>query len=241
MTFTTEQFLKDVEKHQIQIIHDDGVYRHIRFKDPDTICMYFDLVTWPGFLAYSGDMGAYMFTRTHDMFEFFRRREDKLFQIDMRYCAEKCEASDKHDGIREFSKEKFKQRLTEYINDREAEDQDNPDDSPHYADSLKAAYAELREAVEDEVFGCDDNGIRAYDAANDFTHSGEAWRHLQGENAIFEFQDVWEMNFDEYTQRFQWCCHALAWGINQYDKVKQQNEKPVEQVPQGSTGSQEAG
>lgn len=66
------RFLADVKDHKISIVRDDGVYRHVRFAKPETVCMHFDLITWPGYLAYVGDMGAFTFTRLRDMFEFFR-------------------------------------------------------------------------------------------------------------------------------------------------------------------------
>ncbi|MFK5283374.1 hypothetical protein ACI3PL_27750, partial [Lacticaseibacillus paracasei] len=52
---------------------DNGVYRHLRFKAPDTGNQHFHLVTFPGRLVYCGDMGSYLFERTTDMFGFFRR------------------------------------------------------------------------------------------------------------------------------------------------------------------------
>lgn len=69
---TEETFLADVAAHQIHVLRDDGVHRHIRFKRPGTYCMQFDLITWPGYLCYTGDMGTYVFNRLEDMFEFFR-------------------------------------------------------------------------------------------------------------------------------------------------------------------------
>jgi hypothetical protein len=38
--------------------------------------MGFDVVTWPGHLSISGDMGCFVFTRVDDMFTFFRGHED---------------------------------------------------------------------------------------------------------------------------------------------------------------------
>jgi len=44
---TTEaNFFKDVDRHVIEIIRDDGVNRHVRFRRPGTMCMHFDLITW---------------------------------------------------------------------------------------------------------------------------------------------------------------------------------------------------
>ena len=87
---TPDTFLQDVAQHQIHVIRDDGVYRHVRFKRPDTYCSHFDLITWPGHLCYTGDMGTYVFTRLRDMFDFFRRPDnEKWHRIDRRYWAEK--------------------------------------------------------------------------------------------------------------------------------------------------------
>lgn len=61
----------DLETHEMHVLHDDGLYRHIRFKRPGTLMYHFDLITWPGVLAVNGDMGSYMFSRVTDMFTFF--------------------------------------------------------------------------------------------------------------------------------------------------------------------------
>ena len=87
-----EEFQKDVSQHGVTIIRDDGVNRHIRFKRPGTMCMHFDLITWPGYLCYCGDMGTYVFSRLEDMFEFFRTDRD----INPGYWAEKLQAVDNH-------------------------------------------------------------------------------------------------------------------------------------------------
>lgn len=54
ITLTEERFLKDVAKHKMEILHDAGVYRHMRFMRPGTICEHFEIVTYPGHLVYSG-------------------------------------------------------------------------------------------------------------------------------------------------------------------------------------------
>jgi hypothetical protein len=219
---TEELFLKDVATHVMEVIRDDGLYRHVRFKNPDTICMHFDLITWPGYLCYTGDMGTFVFTRLRDMFEFFRRTgKESLFHIDFRYWAEKCEAKDRSDGIKEYSHEKFQSNIRDWID--QAEKDSRPDEEFDGEEAVRlhaAAYAELREAAEDEVCCCEANDVRAYDAANDFEHAGEAWQAFHGEKARFEFSDYWETDNTEYTFRFIWCCYALAWGIRQYDEAK---------------------
>ena len=213
MSTTTEaRFLEDVKDHKMTVIKDDGVHRHIRFKDPDTSCMHFDLITWPGYLCYTGDMGTYVFTRLRDMFEFFRtdreyaQRRGKKLAINPGYWGEKLEAVDKHDGFRKFSEDEFDRQIrrlfVEWLR-------------YHRDDTSKDERRELLEAIESEVLGADGDsgGYRKQCAANDFGHQ-------VNQRVYFCFQDFWEINVEEYSQRFMWCCYALAWGIQQYDDAK---------------------
>ena len=220
MSDILDQFHRDIADHKMEAIRNDGVYRHIRFAAPGTSCMHFDLITWPGYLCYTGDMGTYVFTRLRDMFDFFRR-SDKTYRIDMRYWAEKCESADRGDGLRKFSYKKFQSHIRDWVNEREADDKPGADEPEELAKHA-AAYAELRAEVESEVAHEDENEVRCYDAANEFRHDGDAWRAYYGLEARFEFSDLWD-GFDsatyEYTHRFHWCCYALAWGVEQFDKA----------------------
>jgi len=78
-------FDKDTAEHKLTVIKEDGVYRHIRCQRPGTWCYGFDIITWPGYLAYAGDMGEFVFKRLDDMFNFFRGD-----RINLRYWSEKC-------------------------------------------------------------------------------------------------------------------------------------------------------
>lgn len=92
--FTLKRFREDVKDHKIQILHDDGVYRHLRFKKQGTINYSFELVTYPNHLVISGDMGCYVFSRqTHDMFRFFASdRLNDPISINPHYWTEKLQA-----------------------------------------------------------------------------------------------------------------------------------------------------
>jgi len=124
---TEASFLKDVATHEMQLLRDDGVYRHLRFKRPGTVCMYFDLITWPGFLCYTGDMGTFVFTRLRDMFEFFRtdreyaqRRGDRQLFVNHGYWSEKLVAVDsqrRNGSAMEFSEA----LLRAYVNETRLE------------------------------------------------------------------------------------------------------------------------
>ena len=216
-TCTEERFLRDVAKHEMTVIRDDGVHRHIRFKQPDSSMMFFDLITWPGFLCYCGDMGTYVFQRTQDMFGFFRKN-GRLDGIDHRYWAEKIEAADRT-GVEKHTHDEFTRQINDWV-DQQAEGDKPDDDEPEQLALWAEAYAELRAAVESEVLSADSNEVRCFDAANDFTHAGDAWKAFHGPNAKFQFTDFWEVDTKEYTPHFLGCCYALAWGIEQYDAAK---------------------
>lgn len=206
---TTETtFLKDVAKHQMTIIHEDGLHRHIRFRNPDSSDMFFDLITWPGALCYTGDMGTYVFRRLTDMFEFFRTNPKSPYLaakrltpgINLGYWAQKLEAVDRCAGLEEFNPEKFTRVVrAECVR--------------WLVHCPKPDRRELLEAVKDDVLAYTDDGEdRARRAAIDFNHETPTQQ--------FNFSDFWEHDLNEYTTRFTWCCYALAWGINQYDASK---------------------
>lgn len=211
---TEELFLRDVAEHEMTVIRDEGVHRHIRFRKPGTICMGFDLITWPGCLCYCGDMGTFVFQRLQDMFEFFRMdrrdfnyRKDRSIQINPQYWAEKLEATNNSGGHTEFSEELFKQAvmgdLLSWLRN-------------HRDETTKEERRELWEAVCDQVLGADGDsgGYRMQAAAHDFTH------FVSKEAGEFYFQDFWEHRLTDYTFHFIWCCYALAWGIQKYDESK---------------------
>lgn len=198
-----ERFLNDVAKHEMIIIRDDGVNRHIRFKRSGTSCMHFDLITWPGYLCYTGDMGTYVFCRLEDMFEFFRTDKGDFnynrngLSINPQYWGEKLEAVDKNSGFKQYSNEKFHSIVNEIIDEHIINDELSDDEAE-----------ELRDEVSIEVLANDDTEHEAHCAAQDFKHKG------------FTFSDFWEHDLKDYSYRFMWCCYALAWGIQKYDEAK---------------------
>ena len=216
---TEEQFLRDVAKHEMIVIRDDGVNRHIRFRQSDTSNMYFDLITWPGHLCYTGDMGTYVFQRLTDMFEFFRtdrmnRRDPNKLYINLGYWTEKLIAVNggRYGGrAEEFCEEKFRRVINEYRVKwmRNAKEEGLLD---------KDGRRELWEAVDNEVRSrLDDGGEIAKHAAYDFCYKpcGNK-RKPYG----WQFADLFENNFNDYTHGMVWCCYALAWGVQKYDEYQ---------------------
>lgn len=110
----------------MQVLHDDGLYRHLRFRNPDRGEYWYDLITTPGTLTITGDMGDFLFRREEDMFGFFGRRNTT---IDAHYWAQKVVAGTTH----EFDADLYKQNLTQVFFDV-IDDLSNKDGDDLWAD-----------------------------------------------------------------------------------------------------------
>lgn len=233
---TAERFKRDTAKHAMTVLHDDGLYRHLRFHAPDSSFYWFDIVTWPGTLAFRGDVGAgYIFSRVEDMFTFFRRNGNE-HGINPGYWAEKL--SDGGKSVREHSEDVLKANLDPWLADYEKE---YPDLLADY-EMAKARYdaakpiqrwpygnvkkpsepkspVEIRDLIADYE---DDDRLRFPDGARELL--GE----LEGYGVV---SDTWEWNLSDWSWEYLWACHAIVWGIAQYDVA---NKRSVEVlVPAG--------
>lgn len=215
---TEDQFLKDVDGHAMTVLRDDGVNRHIRFKNPAESPYWFDLITWPGSLCIDGDMGTFVFRRLHDMFEFFRTdqehynrtgRADKI-AIKPRYWSEKLQAPSQREAM-EYSADLFRQHVKEAFDNWVESSQPGYDNSTEserdqFDDSKDVLWCELEEGV---LSIADDGDVRSYDAAREFKCAKAPG---------FRMEDCWEWNCREYKPHFIWCCYAIAWAVNTYDR-----------------------
>ncbi|NUP46161.1 MAG: hypothetical protein HOW97_02430 [Catenulispora sp.] len=185
-----ERFPRETANHQMTILHDDGLYRHLRFAQPKpaSSSYWFDLITWPGSLTIRGDLGeSYTFSRLPDMFEFFR---GPVGQINAHYWSEKL---DNHrDSAKEYSEEAFANVVWTYV--REC------------GEGRRGLAKAIQQEIFDPGFCCDEQTAR--DALEGFEYQG------------FKIHDVWELSFHNYKWTFLWACHAIVWGIAQYDAAK---------------------
>jgi hypothetical protein len=194
-----ELFALDSEGHQLTVKHDDGLYRHLSFRRPDTNCYWFDLVTWPGFLTIAGDMGSYTFARTADMLGFFLSGPG----INPGYWAEKVQGET---DVRVYDEALMRQHVEE--------------DFRHYAEQhgwVLTAVVDLWDAIDDEVLPelyAEDLG---HLAVGGFRFRAPRWDDEQlDELPTFSFYDSWDWSVRGYSHRFLWCCHAIRWGAEQY-------------------------
>lgn len=190
---TKEIFLDEVKSHAMTIIKEDGLYRHLRFAALGTSNQYFEIITWPGYLAYVGDMGDFLFTRTQDMFGFFRNKEER---IDTAYWAEKVVAESVHThGIREFSVEAFRENVL--------------DDARGYLNLDEGG--DIPKDIMEELGPL----LRAEDEWECVT----AMRDFSSEKISFD--DFWEHSCQRKTWHYVWCCYAILWAIAKYDEAKE--------------------
>jgi len=197
MQCTKEQFLKDVENHSMEILKDDGLYRHLKFTNGGSQVYRFDLITWPGHLCICQDMGTYVFSKQPDMFDFFY---DGEIAIKPSYWSEKVQSQCKQSHIEQYSKEQLIENVWYWFeNYFQFKD-----------DEEKAAVKEeINKEVIKSLSGCE---IRDYDVVVGYESS---FGH--------EFLDFFETSNQEYSYHYLWCCWAIVWGIGQYNKSKANN------------------
>jgi hypothetical protein len=186
---TRERFLADTAEHVLAVIRDDGLYKHLRFKQPDTITYYYDLVTWPGYLTITGDCGTFVFSRVEDMLDFFLP-EGKEPQVNPRYWSEKLQAPDPQAATR-YSEEVLRQHLHEWAQSRSH-------------DLTTSERQRLQEAVNENVLAWAHDEHEAHCRLQEFEHDG------------LRIHDSWDWLLRDWDFRYLWCCYAIVYGIKQY-------------------------
>lgn len=195
-----KRFVDDTVTHEMTVLQDDGLYRHLRFQKPGTIIYRFDIVTWPGYLAFVGDAGNWLFARTADMLEFFvPDGREATAGINPHYWSEKLVAP-RPDAAETYSYQAFRQHVLEWFTDVAG-------DAPPRG-LTPAAKAELRDAVNEQLLSPHLDGIHNEHAAHallrDFEHNG------------IRISDSWEWNLRDWRHDFVWCCYAIVSGIKSY-------------------------
>lgn len=155
-----QDFAKTKEEMKIHFDRVDGVHRYIRVRNPKSNCYWFDVVTWPGTLCINGDMGCYVFCRTHDMFEFFNTTS-----IDFGYWAEKVVSDRDSESVAKYSPALFHMHANDEIDD--LEDDEVRDRAREF---LKSLDADDSSAIQDFMSWNDDGEL-------DYPPFGDFWDH----------------------------------------------------------------
>jgi len=191
---TAESFAENVDKHEIQILKDDGVYRHIKLRDPESSNRWFEIVTWPNHLAYTGDMGTYTFSRLKDMFDFFMPNSTSK-SINPEYWSEKVTSEDMYSKVTEFDEEDFLKSAIEY-----AAVSDDPEEKAEQIEFLNDRLSHVRHENEAWHEISEINEDNAYNIC---------------------FMDFEVYNCFRLSRRFIWACRAITFGIQKYQATKE--------------------
>jgi hypothetical protein len=189
-----KMFTVDTAEHTMEVALDQGLYRHLRFRNPGTGLFWYEIITTPGQLTVRGDMGTYVFSRVNDMFGFFQSNGGR---INPGYWAEKVEAQDVHSPVREYARDIFVRHVMEdFWNGREN------------LENAADVWREIREELLDEYGPSGDKSL-AVTAAMEFNYGG------------FEFYDVTEWRLTAFSHHYLYALHAIVDGIRQYREHSQ--------------------
>jgi hypothetical protein len=195
------RFARETRGHEMTVLHDQGLYRHLRFASPDGSGYRFDLVTWPNRMTFHGEVGTYTFSvwPTEDMFDLFR---DSSIgdQPNFGYWNQKLVAW--NEPAVQFSNDLFDRQVAKELAKAE-----------EFFPGVTAAWSKQTEGFLATCSTESEEEAREALAAFEYLpegQSGEAWR----------FRYTAEWNLDDYDWRYLWACRAGLWGAKQYDAAK---------------------
>lgn len=209
-----ERFERDTAEHEMTILHDDGLYRHLRFQKPGTSIYWYDIVTWPGRLVICGDCEDYMFSRIRDMFEFFAG-ERQTPGINPSYWSEKLQGPGRDKG-RSFSHDALRAVVAGWLEQvTDAEDL-------RLREQIALANELEARVLYDPEYGCEvDDERTAFRLLGEFEwHDPENYpdRHRYGKRG-HTIYDPYDYDLRDYDWSFLWCCWAIVRGIERYRQV----------------------
>ena len=200
-----ERFRRETANHAMKILHDDGLYRHLLFTDQtpgQSWCYRFDLITVPGALVFKGDGESFVFGSSEpDLFEVFVR--SATYGLNPSYWAQNLTSS--RAAAKSYSLERFTDRVAEELKDEESR------------------YPGVTEAWTRWLKDGDGSWYdTAYEISARFALRDFRYEPVGSEGKPFRFQDVDDWKLHDWDWWYLWACHAIVWGIGQYDKAREQ-------------------
>jgi hypothetical protein len=238
---SAKRFVRETADHKMAVLHDDGLYRHLRFSSPKNPFYWFDLITTPWVFLFRGDGESFVFTATEDMLGWFFRNSQGAgdsTHIQPDHWSSKL-ASDR-DSVKEFSQERFDMEAAEYL---EQVEEDFPGVTAAWIEFTTGVTAEhsteyketAQWAVSNFEFGELEIKVSCSCGAeiDPMTPTqASAWSaHHERDNDSsheltrkrlepFAFEGTEEWLTRDFGWWFLWACHAIVWGIRQYDAAK---------------------
>lgn len=228
------RFERETAKHVMTVLHDDGLYRHLRFMNPKHSAYWFELITVPHALIFRGDGESFVFSRLEDMFMFFRSgiRKDGSIEINPGYWDEKL-TSDRDSATR-YSEDRFKALVDEQLAEAE---KTYPGVTAEWAEVTEDEYnleyeADALRAVHEFSFGAHHKAVCSCGWSERFEFSWAAEQQANvhrclglSEHEVTVIRDH-GFSFDppervdeihDHYWWFLWACYGICWGIQQYD------------------------
>ncbi|ELP5901891.1 hypothetical protein QTV49_003892 [Vibrio vulnificus] len=217
MQLTTETFIKSIEDIELEVLLDNGIYRHLKFKSPSSTIVDFEVCTYPDHLVFSGDHGCFTFKEKGDLFDFFRRDvvlsgTPSIPTHDDYWTSKVISESTIVGGIHETNTNVISATLEQFVESAisdgltfwESTDQGNYDDYDDFISSVK-------DELEDAISSVD---VNSFDWLNLIEFESEI---------VSGLKPFSEISYDcgkELTPQFQYCCKAIVWGIHAFEEKK---------------------
>jgi hypothetical protein len=243
-----ERFYRDTAHHELTILHDDGLYRHIRMMPNRTrsSAYWYEIITWPGNLVFRGDGETFAFSRTEDMFEFFRSGlyKDGSVHINPGYWAEKLTSN--RECVKTYDEEKFKKYTAEILAEAERDYPGLTEAWKKATSGFTAEYNTEHEQGAWEALSHFEYG-RSYTARcscgkasveMEYEYDAKSWARTNGhldksglpvvghevkivrrDPFTFELSDLGDF-FKDYNWWFLWALYGIVEAIKAYDDPK---------------------
>lgn len=230
-----KHFENDFAEAKLAEHREDGLHRHIEFSAPKSMNRLI-LITWPYNLLVAGSHGSYHFNRygsdTEDMFAWLRG-----IRVQPDHWAGKLVNG--RDSVEEYDRSKMVAAINERVADAVENDwapeglQDAVSEEilgSHLLDAKDTAFQLVSEFEHDKTYraecscglSSEDISYTSVTAWKLFDHKADGKKHQVKirQTGGFDFDDFTEWNVDKVNYHFVYQCHALAWGIAQYDAAR---------------------
>ena len=233
---TAKRFARETAQHEMTVLHDDGLYRHLRFEPKGHTFYWFDLITTPGQLIFSGDGESFVFRRLTDMFQFFRSglMRDGSIEINPVYWSEKLASG--REAATSYSQKLFEEKVAETLKTVEddypgikaawAEHIESEFNIEYEEEALRALSSfEFGEAHRAECRACDwkfedERYTVAARKAREHRYEAGDEHSAPVQDLTFAFSDMGEMQLQDFHWWFLWASNAIVWGIARYDRIR---------------------
>lgn len=196
-TLSKQDFDKSVSEHEMTVLHNAGIYRHLRFKKPNSNNQYFDITTFPNHLVISGDMGDFTWRtwcKDADIFNGFS--PNRLLAGKNKEFSSEALRGEINDVVESCCED-----IADHFEDYEGDDYEN-------VNEFEQAF---REEVSDYFDSCELDEYRCVSAIEDFSSCIIPDCNL--------FEDFWsDFNADVPTYHYQWSVMAVYYAIEQYKR-----------------------